>query len=89
MLRRKKHTDASVTKLADRAVPQIANAIERAVADKLREHFWDRLLLTSGVLVLTIILAGGFGYWLGRADVEAAVHETEAELRAAFSDGMP
>ena len=81
--------DAAVDKLAQRAAPQIAGAIERAVDDKLREHFWNRLMLTSGMLLLAIFLVGGFCYWLGHSHGEAAVHQTEADLRAAFSGGMP
>lgn len=52
-------------------------------------HSWDRLLLCSGVLVMTIFLPGGFGYWLGNAHSEAAVQQTEAGLRAACADEQP
>ena len=79
--------DASVTKLADRASPEIANAIDRAVDVLARARRRKNLLYgTLGAAALILVAAAG-GWWAGRDAGRAEASATAADLRAEFADG--
>ncbi len=72
-------------------IQRIADGIARSADDalRLRIRVFDRntALLAAGVLLASILAAGAGGYWWGRQDTLAGFHETERDLRAAFSAG--
>ena len=79
--------DASVTKLADRASPQIANAIDRAVELLARADRRKNLLYGTLGAAALILVAGAGGWWAGRDAGRAEASATAADLRAEFADG--
>lgn len=65
----------------------IAHSADAALTRRVRVFDRNSALVAAGVLVGSILVALAGGYWWGDSSATVAVHETEAGLQTAFSDG--
>ncbi|MCB8884034.1 hypothetical protein ACELLULO517_27615 [Acidisoma cellulosilytica] len=71
----------------ERIADSIAKTADRALTRRVAVFQWQLVLGAAGVLVLVAASCLGGGYWWGRDNTLASVHETETGLQTAFEQG--
>jgi hypothetical protein len=65
----------------------IARSADAALTRRVRVFDRNTALIAAAILVGSILGAFGGGYWRGSSTANAAIHETETGLQAAFNQG--
>jgi hypothetical protein len=61
---------------------------DKLTAGRVRAEVWKISLIATGVFTASIGMSLAYGYHWGHINAQASIHETEAELRAAFKNGV-
>jgi hypothetical protein len=81
------YLDAAKAETVRDVAYHIARSADDALTRRVRVFDRNSTLIAASVLVGSILVAGIGGYWWGSSSATAAVHETEAGLQAAFTNG--
>jgi hypothetical protein len=74
----------AVTKLQD----GLGLDFKKIMARQVWVQVWKNSLIATVVFTASILASTAYGYYWGRSNAQASIHETEAELRAAFKNGV-
>jgi hypothetical protein len=77
---------ATETITIQRIADSIAKTADRALTRRVAVFQWQLVLGAAGILVLIAAGCLGGGYWWGRDNTLASVHETETGLQTAFAE---
>ena len=79
--------DTTKTEIIGEIARRIAQSADAALTRRVRVFDRNTALIAAAVLFGSILGAFVGGYWRGSSTANAAIHETEAGLQAAFNQG--